>query len=57
MKKKRRFTIEMTQEEAKALRDRLVPISPLPYTIEVYAFLRNIYGRLDHLSQNSYKWI
>lgn len=49
MKVKRTIRIEMTIEQAAALRDRLIPISPASYQLEDYAFLRNLYGRLDHL--------
>ncbi|MBA7569802.1 hypothetical protein ES708_11543 [subsurface metagenome] len=45
--KKHRITL--TEEELEALRDRLVPVSPLDYDLHTYAILRDLYGRFDHI--------
>jgi hypothetical protein len=49
MNAKRRITLDITITQAASLRDRLIPISPLDYTLDDYAYLRNLYGRLDRL--------
>lgn len=43
----KRFTLTLDYHKAVALRDRLVPISPLGYSLETFAFLRDLYGHLD----------
>lgn len=42
------YHLTLTIEEVRALKTRLIPISPAEYDIETYALLRNLYGRLDH---------
>jgi len=49
-----KITLRLTPEEAIALRDRLVPISPLKYDLSTYAILRDLYGRIDRIIMRIY---
>jgi len=45
----RKHQVTLSDEELKALSDRLVPISPIDYDLKTYAILRNLYGRFEHI--------
>ena len=45
----RKHQVTLSDEELKALKDRLVPISPIDYDLKAYAILRNLYGRFEHI--------
>jgi len=45
----KKYRITLTEKELKVLRDRLVPIRPVDYSLEDFTILRNLYGRLDHI--------
>lgn len=45
----RKHTLTFTEEEIKALMDRLVPISPVEYDLQTYSCLRNLYGRFSRI--------
>ena len=46
----KKYRLNLTLDEVKALRDRLVPIEPYKYNQKTYAILRDLYGRLDHIA-------
>ena len=48
---KTKHQVTLTDEELKALSDRLVPIAPIDYDLQTYAILRNLYGRFQRLLQ------
>ena len=43
--------VTLSDEELKALLDRLVPISPANYDLKTYAILRNLTGRFERILQ------
>lgn len=49
--KTRKHAIMLTEEELRALADRLVPIRPLDYDTHTFAILRNLYGRFTRILQ------
>ncbi|MBA7591451.1 hypothetical protein ES708_33608 [subsurface metagenome] len=44
--------VTLSTQELTALCDRLVPISPSDYTLEISAILRDLYVRFDHILFN-----
>jgi len=42
----KKYRISLSEKELKVLRDRLVPICPMDYSLEDFAILRDLYGRL-----------
>ncbi len=41
--------VTLTDEELKALADRLVPIKPIDYDLKTFSILRSLYGRFTWL--------
>ncbi|GAI63094.1 unnamed protein product [marine sediment metagenome] len=50
VKPAKKYTLTLTKEEAELLANRLVPISPSDYSLQDYSKLRDLYGRLLHIT-------
>lgn len=45
----KKHRVILSDEELKALSDRLVPIRPMDYDLRTFAILRDLYGRFQRL--------